>query len=142
MLHASAMVDLLTAAEKAPDIRHRLGAWRPKSLSRSSAAQDTDRCDRFPVGTIVWTSPRGRTYTTTPTVALLFSHLGVPTETLQLPNSPPPSPYRELAMPTRNRTRDQDRAYRVERERALNRARPAALLAARHFTGCSTVIGI
>jgi hypothetical protein len=50
MLHASAMVDLLTADEKAPDIRHRLGAWCPKSLSRSSAAQDTDRCDRFPVG--------------------------------------------------------------------------------------------
>jgi hypothetical protein len=30
---------------------------------------------------------------------------------------------RELAMPKRKRTRAEDRAYRVQRERALNRAR-------------------
>jgi hypothetical protein len=37
-----------------------------------------------------------------------------------------PGPNRTLAMPTRKRTRAQDRAYRVEYERALNRARYAA----------------
>jgi hypothetical protein len=38
----------------------------------------------------------------------------------------PPGTNRELAMPTRKRTRAEDRAYRVQRERALNRARYAA----------------
>jgi hypothetical protein len=52
--------------------------------------------------------------------------LGVPTGRLVLPNSPPPSPHRELAMPKRKRTRVQDRAYRIEYERGLNRARYAA----------------
>jgi hypothetical protein len=81
---------------------------------------------QLPDGTIVWTSPRGRSYTTTPTGARFFPQLAMPTGTLVLPNSPPPSPNRELAMPTRRRTRAQDRAYRVKRERAQNRARYAA----------------
>jgi hypothetical protein len=81
---------------------------------------------QLPDGTIVWTSPRGRTYTTTPTGARFFPQLATPTGTLVHPNSPPPKPNRELAMPKRKRTRAQDRAYRVERERALNRARYAA----------------
>jgi hypothetical protein len=81
---------------------------------------------QLPDGTIVWTSPRGRTYTTTPTGARFFPQLAMPTGTLILPNSPPPSPDRELAMPKRKRTRAQDRAYRVEYERALNRARYSA----------------
>ena len=74
----------------------------------------------------MWTSPSGRTYTTTPTGALFFPQLAIPTGKLVLPNSPPPGPNRGLAMPTRKRTRTQDRAYRVQRERALNRARYAA----------------
>ena len=78
---------------------------------------------QLPDGTIVWTSPSGRTYTTTPTGARFFPQLAMPTGKLVLPNSPPPSPTRQLAMPLRKRTRAQDRAYRVERERALNRAR-------------------
>jgi hypothetical protein len=78
---------------------------------------------QLPNGTIVWTSPRGRTYTTTPTGAGFFPQLAMPTGSLGLPNSPPPSPHRDLAMPKRKRTRAEDRAYRVERERALNRAR-------------------
>jgi len=79
---------------------------------------------QLPDGTLVWTSPRGRTYTTTPTGARFFPQLGAPTQTLDLPNSPPPpSPYRDLAMPKRKRTRAQDRAYRIEHERAQNRAR-------------------
>jgi hypothetical protein len=81
---------------------------------------------QLPDGSIRWTSPRGRTYTTQPLGAQFFPQLGLPTGTLELPNSPPPRPNRELAMPTRKRTRAQDRAYRVEWERAQNRARYAA----------------
>jgi hypothetical protein len=78
---------------------------------------------QLPDGTIRWTSPRGRTYTTTPLGAQFFPQLAVPTEILVLPNPPPPSPNRGLAMPKRKRTRAQDRAYRIEYERAQNRAR-------------------
>lgn len=78
---------------------------------------------QLPDGSVVWTSPRGRTYTTQPLGAQFFPQLAMATEKLILPNSPPAGPHRELAMPIRKRTRDQDRAYRVQRERALNRAR-------------------
>jgi hypothetical protein len=78
------------------------------------------------VCTIRWTSPRGHTYTTQPLGAQFFPQLATPTQTLILPHSPPPSPHRELAMPTRQRTRAQDRAYRIEHKRAQNRARYAA----------------
>ena len=81
---------------------------------------------QLPDGTIVWTSPRGRTYTTAPTGARFFPQLGVPTGELTLPTASPPGPHRELAMPKRKRTRAQDRAYRIEYERGLNRARYAA----------------
>ena len=77
----------------------------------------------IPDGTIVWTSPRGRTYTTQPLGVQFFPQLAMPTGTLILPNSPPAGPHRELAMPTRKRTRAEDRARRVQWERALNRAR-------------------
>lgn len=78
---------------------------------------------QLPDGTIVLTSPSGRTYTTSPTGARFFPQFATPTETLSLPNSPPPTADRELAMPKRRRTRAQDRAYRIEYERGLNRAR-------------------
>ncbi|AGB25730.1 protein of unknown function DUF222 [Mycobacterium sp. JS623] len=81
----------------------------------------TDR--QLPDGTIEWTSPRGRTYTTAPAGARFFPQLATPTETLTLPNSPPPDPNRDLAMPKRQRTRTQDRQHRIEYERAQNRAR-------------------
>jgi hypothetical protein len=81
---------------------------------------------QLPDGTIVWRSPRGRIYTTKPVGAQFFPQLATPTETLVLPNSPPPNPNRGLAMPKRKRTRAQDRAYRIEYERAQNRARYAA----------------
>jgi hypothetical protein len=50
----------------------------------------------------------------------------MPTGKLILPNSPPTGRHRELAMPTRRRSRAEDRARRVQWERALNRARYAA----------------
>jgi len=78
---------------------------------------------QLPDGSIEWTSPRGRTYTTPPAGARFFPQLGQPTGALDLPNSPPPDPNRALAMPQRKRTRTQDRAYRIEYERAQNHAR-------------------
>jgi hypothetical protein len=77
-------------------------------------------------GTVIWTSPTGRTYTSQPLGALFFPQLAIPTGPLILATGPPPGPNRELAMPTRKRTRAQDRAYRVQWERELNRARYAA----------------
>ena len=76
-----------------------------------------------PDGTIIWTSPRGRTYTTTPGGARFFPQLAVPTGELILPATRPPHPNRGLAMPKRKRTRAEDRAYRIEWERGLNRKR-------------------
>lgn len=80
-----------------------------------------------PDGTIVWTSPSGKTYTTRPGSRLLFPRLrcelwgstaaeGLPTET------PPATADRGLMMPARRRTRAADRAYRISRERSLNDA--------------------
>jgi hypothetical protein len=81
---------------------------------------------QLPDGTIEWTSPRGRTYTTQPLGARFFPQLAVPTGGLVHPNTPPPAPNRELAMPKRKHTRAEDRAYRVQWERGLNQARYAA----------------
>ncbi|MEJ6535935.1 MAG: DUF222 domain-containing protein, partial [Mycobacterium sp.] len=85
-----------------------------------------------PDGTIVVTSPSGRTYTTTPGGALFFPQLAAPTETLTpetlTPRVPPPgnSPGRTLMMPTRKRSRAAERAARIDSERGLNEARWAA----------------
>lgn len=73
-------------------------------------------------GTITFTAPNGRTYTTTPGGQLFFPKLATPTATLVLPPDPPSSSHRELAAPKRARTRTQNRAYRIAHERALNRA--------------------
>ena len=73
-------------------------------------------------GSITFTAPNGRTYTTTPTGTLFFPQVGQPTGTLILPPAPPLHPLRGLAMPTRKRTRAQQRAYRIAHERALNRS--------------------
>jgi hypothetical protein len=81
---------------------------------------------QLPNGTVIWRSPSGRTYTTKPTGAHFFPQLATPTQTLTLPNSPPPSPNRALAMPKRIRTRAQNRAYRIKYERAQNHARYTA----------------
>lgn len=68
-------------------------------------------------GTITFTSPAGQSYRTEPFGAALFPALGVPTGPVAAPADAPPSPGRGLAMPTRRRTRDQDRSARIERER-------------------------
>lgn len=75
-------------------------------------------------GTVTLTSPTGRRYRTTPDGALFFPAFARPTGTLP-DGLPPAAPTdtRGLAMPTRRRTRAQERAYRIEWERELNRVR-------------------
>jgi Domain of unknown function (DUF222) len=77
--------------------------------------------EQRPDGTIIWTAPSGQTYTTRPGSRLLFPSLCAPTG--ELPTAPtvdrPPND-RGLMMPKRRRTREQDRAYRIDAERALN----------------------
>jgi hypothetical protein len=84
---------------------------------------------QHPDGTIVFISPSGRRYTTTPGGALFFPDLATPTETLTVPQQadpPPDNPGRTLMMPTRKRTRAEERAARIDWERGLNEARWAA----------------
>jgi hypothetical protein len=81
---------------------------------------------QWPDGTIVWTSPTGRTYVTRPGSRLLFPALCLPTG--ELPSTPttyPPLGDRGIMMPTRRRTREQDRSRRIDAERALNDDRVA-----------------
>jgi Domain of unknown function (DUF222) len=81
---------------------------------------------QWPDGTVVWTAPSGQTYTTRPGSRLLFPSLCLPTG--ELPTAPtverPPGP-RGIMMPRRRRTRQQDRAHRIDAERALNAAHVA-----------------
>jgi hypothetical protein len=76
-----------------------------------------------PDGTIVWTALTGQTYTTRPGSRLLLPNLCLPTG--ELPTAPTverPPGDRGIMMPRRRRTRRQDRAYRIDAERALNAA--------------------
>jgi hypothetical protein len=79
-----------------------------------------------PDGTVIYTTPIGRVHTTEPFGAMLFPQLAVPTGELDLPTQPPHNEYRGLKMPKRKRTRAQERAYRIQRERNINAARYAA----------------
>jgi hypothetical protein len=81
---------------------------------------------RAPTASIIWTSPTGQTYLTRPGSRLLFPALCLPTG--QIPTTPTPYPPpgdRGIMMPTRRRTRKQDRAHRINAERALNADRVA-----------------
>jgi Domain of unknown function (DUF222) len=81
---------------------------------------------QHPDGTITWIAPSGHTYLTRPGSRLLFPALCLSTG--ELPTAPTaelPSGQRSIMMPTRRRTREQDRAYRIDAERALNADRVA-----------------
>jgi hypothetical protein len=86
------------------------------------------REQQFADGTIIWTSPSGRTYTTKPGGALFFPQLASPTEKLTVAagQSESSAPGRNLLMPARQRTRAAERAARVSWERGVNEARWAA----------------
>ena len=78
---------------------------------------------QFPDGTIVWTSPTGRTYTTRPGSRLLFPAWNTSTAALSGMTCPSNDPAtRGVVVPTRRRTRQAQRAYRIACERALNDA--------------------
>ena len=84
------------------------------------------RDEQWADGTIVWTSLTGQKYVTHPGSRLLFPALCLPTG--ELPTAPttyPPPGDRGIMMPKRRRTRQQDRAHRIDAERALNAARVA-----------------
>src|SRR5690625_857958 len=80
---------------------------------------------QHPDGTIDWTSPTGHTYTTRPGSLLIFPTLCQPTRPPPATTPPPPpTTDRGLMMPTRQRTRTQNRHAAIQAERALNRSRP------------------
>jgi hypothetical protein len=84
------------------------------------------RDEQRPDGTVIWTAPTGQTYVTRPGSRLLFPALCLPTG--ELPSAPRlnQSPgVRGVMMPMRRRTREQDRACRINAERALNDAHVA-----------------
>ena len=71
-------------------------------------------------GTVTFTSPSGQLYTTEPFGAVLFPALFTSTGTVDPPVAgSSPDANRGLAMPTRQRTRDQERLERIARERLL-----------------------
>lgn len=83
----------------------------------------TDR--QHPDGTIVWTSPSGRQYTTVPGShrRLSITELAAPTGALDLPATPIPTAdpdLRGVKMPKRRRTRAQNTARTIAAERQLN----------------------
>ena len=79
--------------------------------------RDEQRSD----GTVIWTSPAGQTYTTCPGSRLLFPKLCLPTGELpSVSDVRRPLGDRGIMMPKRRRTREQDRARRIDAERALN----------------------
>ncbi|AKK30688.1 hypothetical protein AB431_19300 [Mycobacterium sp. EPa45] len=74
---------------------------------------------QHPDGTITWTSPTGRTYTTRPGSHLLLPTWNTTTATLPPPPREPP-PAIGILMPTRRTTRAAQRTQRITRERKLN----------------------
>lgn len=81
------------------------------------------RDQQLPDGSLILDSPGGRTYVTTPGSALLFPSLCRPTGAIPALQADPVPDYcgdRTVMMPTRRRTRAQDRAHRVAAERRQN----------------------
>ena len=72
---------------------------------------------QMPDGTIILTAPTGHTYTTEPHGAAMFPTLAQSTGELPVPTRDEPSPYRDVMMPRRKQTREQDRRDRINAER-------------------------
>ena len=82
-------------------------------------------------GTVVWTSPSGKVYTTTPGGALFFPALALSTGELEVAYTDGPHPTkRGLMMPTRRRTQDR---IAVERQHNVARIRRRRLLLPAHL---------
>ncbi|KUI28376.1 hypothetical protein AU196_17520 [Mycobacterium sp. IS-1742] len=80
------------------------------------------RDEQFPDGTVLWTSPAGQRYTTTPGSRLFFPTWDPTTTELPPPPQPPPDPDRSVTMPKRRRTRAADYTARRKAERDHNAA--------------------
>ena len=80
------------------------------------------RDEQLPDGTVLWKTPRGRTYRTHPGSRLLFPTLCDPIAPVTLPPGiDRPTPHTTgLTMPRRQRTRKQARKHRITAERAAN----------------------
>jgi hypothetical protein len=77
---------------------------------------------QLPDGTVIWTAPSGKTYTTQPGSRLFFPTWDVTTAALPPPPAPPSldSQHRGLMMPRRGRPRAADIAAAIQAERELN----------------------
>lgn len=80
------------------------------------------RDEQLPDGTVIWTTPAGQTYTTTPGSRLFFPTWNTTTAELPPMTQPPPGSGRDVQMPRRQRTRAADRAARIKAEREDNAA--------------------
>jgi hypothetical protein len=77
--------------------------------------------EQLPDGTVIWTSPTGKTYTTHPGSRLFFPAWDVTTADLPPPTQQPFTINdRGLKMPRRQRSRAAEQAARIKAERALN----------------------
>ncbi len=91
------------------------------------------RDKQLPDATVIWVLPGEDMHVTTPGSALLFPALCAPTGELP-PAMPMPGPAcgnREAMMPTRTRTRSQNRASRINAERKRNQVSRQAAEAVR-----------
>ena len=79
-----------------------------------------------PDGTIMWTAPSGRAYTTKPGGALFFPVLATPTGEATIRKlTTEPAEGRGVMMPRRKRTRYQEQQDRIAAERRINEQRIA-----------------
>ena len=78
--------------------------------------------EQLPDGTVIWTAPSGKTYTTQPGSRLFFPDWDVSTSELPPPETgpPPDAGNRGLMMPRRKRSRINDFTAAIKAERALN----------------------
>jgi hypothetical protein len=84
------------------------------------------RDEQLPDGTVVWTDPHDQYHVTRPGSYRLFAQLCEPTAPVTLSDAQRTAvaernPACSLTMPRRRRTRRQDRAERINAERARNR---------------------
>ena len=95
-------------SQSVPPLGEDFWGWRDKQLAD---------------GTVIWTLPSGQTYVTSPGSAILFPALMVPTGELPKPTTTPDDRRgeRTAMMPTRRRTRAQQRSQRITAERNRNR---------------------
>ena len=78
---------------------------------------------QMPDGTIIVTTPTGRTHTTIPTSRLLFPTVNTTSAPVQRGSPRKTAAVNKTAkMPKRKRSKAKDRAYRIAAERALNAA--------------------